>query len=123
MDGILHYLAQVTDSGVKPAVRIPLTASYWMGVRTNAASSNMDNYPDLNAQYRTMITKMVEQFTEAGAVSILDLHWNDDDTEQQEMAVKNSASNAIDFWKNISMDFASNPNVFYELYNEPHIDS
>jgi len=49
MDGILHYLAQVTGEGVKPAVRIPLTASYWMGVRTKAASSNMDNYPELNA--------------------------------------------------------------------------
>jgi hypothetical protein len=123
MDGILHYLAQVTGEGVKPAVRIPLTASYWMGVRTNAASSNMDNYPNLSAQYRTMISKMVDEFTQAGAVSILDLHWNDDDTEQQEMAVKNSASNAIDFWGDISKEFADNANVFYELYNEPHIDS
>jgi len=70
-----------------------------------------------------MIRKMVKQFSDAGAVSILDLHWNDDDTEQQEMAVKNSASNAIDFWTNISKEFATNPNVFYELYNEPHIDS
>jgi len=48
----------------------------------------MQKYPKLHEQYRTMISKMVDFFTELGAVSILDLHWNDDDTEQQSMALK-----------------------------------
>lgn len=39
------------------------------------------------------------------------------------MAVKKSDSNAIDFWADIAEEFTTNDHVFYELYNEPHIQS
>lgn len=81
MDGLIGYLNQISNLVVKPAVRIPLTASSWLGVKTNASSGNFDRFPNLGDQYQIMITKMVEQITEAGAVAILDLHWSNDDTE------------------------------------------
>jgi len=64
-----------------PIVRIPLCASSWLGVKTNASSNNMDKYPDLSGQYQKMISALVENYTNKGIVSILDLHWNDDDKE------------------------------------------
>jgi hypothetical protein len=69
-----------------------------------------------------MIKNMVKEFTDMGAVIVLDLHWNDDDSEQQPMAEKKSASgaNALEFWDSVSKTFAGNELVFYELYNEPH---
>lgn len=73
-----------------------------------------------------MISKMVDFFTELGAVSILDLHWNDDDTEQQSMALKNGpvrTSSASSFWSSVAETFKDNDMVFYELYNEPHLDT
>ena len=56
-----------------------MTASYWLGIETNAAKANMDKYPNLGNQYQTMIKKIVEEMTSIGAVVVLDLHWNDDD--------------------------------------------
>jgi len=110
---ILGYMA--APKGVVGAVRLPLTASYWLDV--NLPST----YPHIGAQYRALISNVVGNFTSAGVVVILDLHWNDDVTTQQAMALKGTA-NAVDFWKSIASEFGTNQLVFYELYNEPHID-
>ena len=80
VDAVKKYFAQITSPGVKPALRVPMTASYWLGVETKAAKANMDKYPNLGRQYEIMISNMVKEFTDAGAVVILDLHWSDDDT-------------------------------------------
>ena len=99
-----------------------MTASNWLGVVTNASKSNMDKYPKLSEQYQTMISNIVKEFTSIGAVVILDLHWSDDDTEQQVMPLKAKAGTggAIEFWESVSAMFKDNDHVFYELYNEPH---
>ena len=99
-----------------------MTASYWLGVETKNVKGNMDKYPKLNEQYQTMIGKMVDVFTGIGAVVILDLHWSDDDTEQQVLPFKkrSGTGGAIEFWESVSAKFKGNDHVFYELYNEPH---
>ena len=80
---MLNYLDTLTTTeGVMGAIRIPMTASSWLGVETKAASANMKRFPNLDKQYQTMISKMVDAFTTKGHVVILDLHWSDDDTEQ-----------------------------------------
>ena len=65
---------------------------------------------------------MVEEFTGIGAVVILDLHWSDDDTDQQNMAFKaaSGTGGGVEFWDSVSEMFKDNDHVFYELYNEPH---
>ena len=45
------YFQQITSDGVKPSIRVPLTASNWLGVETNAAKANMGKYPNLHKQY------------------------------------------------------------------------
>ena len=55
-------------------------------------------------------------------MSILDLHWIDDDHEQQAMATKVPAStSAVSFWDSVASTFSNNSLVFFELYNEPHV--
>jgi hypothetical protein len=51
MNALLGYFAEIKDEGVKPALRIPLTASYWLGVETQASKANFEKYPKLGDQY------------------------------------------------------------------------
>jgi hypothetical protein len=59
--------------GTQATIRFPLTASSWLGVVTNASKPNMDKWPKLDEQYRTLISNLVQNFTSSGVVVILDL--------------------------------------------------
>merc|ERR1712048_725997 len=113
---IIDYLLEITDSSVVPVVRVPMTASSWLGINTTASSSNLARYPNLDKQYQQYIKDMVETYSTYGIVTLLDLHWSDDDTDNAGFA----ARSAIDFWDSVAATFADNTLVFYELYNEPH---
>lgn len=116
---LIDYLRVIVTDGVVPVVRIPMTASSWLGVRTAASGGNMDAYPKLNEQYQNIIADMVSEFTRYDIVTILDLHWTDDDTDNAPFA-GNSNTSCVDFWDSVAARFANNSKVFYELYNEPH---
>jgi len=116
---LIDVLRVVASDSVVSAVRLPLTASSWLGVNTTASAANLAKYPDLNVQYQKLIADMVELFSKYNIVTILDLHWTDDDTDNAPMAGKGS-TNCVDFWDSVAAKFGSNPLVFYELYNEPH---
>merc|ERR1712032_762159 len=116
---IIDTLTPVASDSVVPAVRIPLTASSWLGVNTSASAENMGKYPNLNLQYQGFIADLVKEYTARGIVAILDLHWTDDDTDNAPMAGK-GRTNCVDFWDSVAAKFASDSMVFYELYNEPH---
>lgn len=113
LNAMLGYLN--ASKGVQPVVRVPVTAAYWLNVNLPKT------YPNISGQYRTLLAAMVDTFTQAGVAVIIDLHWNDDTTKQQPMALKGSA-NAVDFWDSVSAHFGNNKLVLFELYNEPHID-
>ena len=119
VDNILNNMLPA-PAGVQPTLRIGLTAAYWLDQPTSAWSGNRDRYPNLAAQYRALITSLVNYVTSKGVVAIMDLHWNDDVTEQQPMAL---ATNSLAFWSAMGSAFGSNPFVWYELYNEPHVES
>ena len=71
----------------------------------------------MDKQYQGLVAALVSQYTAHGIVSILDLHWDNDDTDQQPMAGKDCVS----FWSSVSQAFGNNSMVFFELYNEPHL--
>jgi len=116
---LIDILRVVASDSVSPAVRIPLTASSWLGIETASSKPNMDKYPNLNKQYQSFISDLVHEYTTYGIVTILDLHWTDDDTDNGPMAGKGK-TNCVDFWDSVASTFGNNPMVFYELYNEPH---
>ncbi|HVH99620.1 MAG TPA: cellulase family glycosylhydrolase [Enhygromyxa sp.] len=110
-------------STVMPAVRIAITACYVLDVVTSQWQSNNDKYPNLSAQYNELLSGLIDTFTQKGVVVILDLHWNDDVTEQQPMALKSTPAtptgDALDFWTTLAERYGGNDRVFFELYNEP----
>jgi hypothetical protein len=116
---LIDILRVIASDSVVPVVRIPMTASTWLGVETNNSKVNMDKYPQLNLQYQNLIADFVGNYTAYGIVVILDLHWTDDDTNNAQMAGKGK-TNCVDFWDSVAEKFGKNPMVFYELYNEPH---
>eukprot|EP00051_Salpingoeca_urceolata_P011188 m.138240 g.138240 ORF g.138240 m.138240 type:complete len:423 (-) comp17021_c0_seq1:8-1276(-) len=119
--------AATASPRIMPVVRIPMTASYWLNVSTNASAANRARFPNLSSQYQTLITKLVANYTSRGIITILDLHWNDDDTEQQPMALRRvrpdggTTGDSVEFWDSLASRFGGNELVFYELYNEPHL--
>jgi len=115
----IDTLTQVASDSVLPGVRIPLTASSWLGVNTSASAENLGKYPNLNLQYQGFIADLVKEYTSRGIVTILDLHWTSDDTDNAPMAGKGDI-NCVDFWDSVASKFADDSMVFYELYNEPH---
>eukprot|EP00756_Hemistasia_phaeocysticola_P029364 Hpha_TRINITY_DN16229_c2_g11::TRINITY_DN16229_c2_g11_i1::g.14515::m.14515/K01179/E3.2.1.4; endoglucanase len=130
VDAVTAILKPAANESVVPAVRIPLCASSWLGVNTTAASGNMAKYPDLGGQYRTLVGNLVSNYTSAGIVTILDLHWSDDDTSQQPMALRGPTNpqggptgDAVAFWDSVASLHGANKMVFFELYNEPHTDT
>jgi hypothetical protein len=60
LTAIIGYLTAIKSATVAPIVRIPMTAAYWLGVPTKASAANTAKYPHLSAQYRTLITKLVD---------------------------------------------------------------
>jgi len=116
---LIDTLRVIASETVVPVVRIPMTASTWLGVETNASKANMDKYPKFNLQYQDLIADFVSNYSAYGIVTILDLHWTDDDTNNAPMAGKGN-TNCVNFWDSVAAKFGDNPMVFYELYNEPH---
>ena len=88
-----------------------MTASSWLGKPTQASRANAAKYPHLDQQYQTLISNLVGEYTSHGIVAILDLHWDNDDTNQQPMA----GADCVAFWSSVAETFANNSLAFYEL--------
>lgn len=103
--------ATMRDSWNANAVRIPLDQDFWLRSAARYCSA-----------YRNNVANVVKEARAAGLIVILDLHWSDQGNlanarpGQQCMADQNS----ITFWKQVAERYKSNPNVWFELYNEPH---
>jgi hypothetical protein len=93
------------------AVRIPLDQDFWLSTAARHCSS-----------YQSNVAAVVQNARAAGLIVILDLHWSDKGNlantspGQQCMADQNSVA----FWQQVANTYKSNPNVWFELYNEPH---
>lgn len=93
------------------AVRIALNQDFWLQGANRYCSS-----------YQSNVAAAVKNARAAGLVVLLDLHWSDQgnlgntNPGQQCMADQNS----VTFWKQVAAQYKSDPNVWFELYNEPH---
>jgi hypothetical protein len=95
------------------AIRVPLNEDCWLGINgVNPAYSGR--------RYRDAIASYVRSISDAGLVSILDLHWNAPGPHlsdgQRVMADKDHAPA---FWTSVATRFRDNPGVMFDLYNEP----
>jgi endoglucanase len=95
------------------AVRVPLNEDCWLGINGAPAA-----YSGMN--YRRALRDYVGRLHAAGLYVILDLHWNAPGstpaTAQQPMA---DLDHAPAFWSSVAREFATDPAVVFDLYNEP----
>ena len=117
-DGVYDQtLVQSFQAWKSNAIRVPLNEDCWLGINgVNSAYSGQN--------YITAISTFVTMFTNAGFIVILDLHWTAPGTQQatgqQPMP---DMDHSVDFWKSVATYFKSNPNVIFELFNEPYPDN
>lgn len=99
------------------AVRVPLNEDCWLNI--NGVNSAYGG-----GNYQTAIVAYVNLLEQNGIYPILDLHWNAPGTSQatgQEPMPDQDHSPA--FWQSVANTFRSDPNVIFDLYNEPYPDS
>ena len=95
-------------------VRLPMNEDCWLNINGVVPAYGGDNY-------RKAIQGLVDKAHAHGLAVILDLHWNGAGSElalgQQKMADRDHAPA---FWKAVATWFANDPDVMFDLYNEPH---
>ena len=98
-------------------MRVPLNEDCWLGI--NGVNPNF-----AGENYISNITTYASMFTDAGFVVLLDLHWTAAGgqlaTGQQPMP---NMDHSVDLWKSVASHFKNDPNVVFELFNEPYPDN
>jgi endoglucanase len=104
-------IAAMSSWGID-VVRVPLNEDCWLGVNTPAGRGG--------APYRRIIERYVTALNRAHLFVILDLHWaapgHRKATGQLPMA---DADHTPTFWRSVATAFRHNPDVLFDLYNEP----
>ncbi len=97
------------------AVRVPLNEDCWLGIN--------DIDPAYGATaYRAAIVEWVDRLRADGIAVILDLHWagagstarSDGQTPMPD------ADHSPAFWRSVAAAFEDDPDIAFELFNEPH---
>jgi hypothetical protein len=101
-------------------VRLTLSSDIWdQQCNENYAAS----YPAPG--YRADVNKAVKQLTSAGIYVVLDLYTSNPDCKLSGPSVSGDAPmpghDAVEFWKQVASEYAANPLVGFELWNEPEI--
>jgi len=93
-------------------VRLPLNEDCYLGINATSAYTG--------AGYRAWLQSAVDTLTGAGLSVILDLHWTAPGgqaaTRQASMP---DADHSPAFWRAVATQFAGNPHVLFEAFNEP----
>jgi endoglucanase len=115
------------------ALRIPLNEASYLGYMTFNTDGSQHN-PDPMGNYKQVVQQIVTDATAQGMYVILDLHKNapkgtvngtlmqvaPESATQNQMA---DADNSVAFWTAIATAFKGNPNVIFDLFNEPYFDN
>ncbi|HET9050924.1 MAG TPA: cellulase family glycosylhydrolase, partial [Candidatus Dormibacteraeota bacterium] len=99
------------------AVRIPLNQDFWLS-STGATVAPSEACPG----YATTVHQAVAAAEAAGLAVILDLHWSDEGNLTSTSVGQKCMpdQNSVTFWRSVATAYASDRNVMFELYNEPH---
>lgn len=102
-------------------IRLALNQDFWL-------SDACDSERSAGVGYRQLVDEFVTSAEAESMIVILDLHWSDQGSAlatitgcptamgQQRMADANSLA----FWYEVARKYRRDPDVWFELYNEPH---
>ncbi len=105
-----EFQIMATQWGVN-AVRIPVNENFWL-------SSSSSYCPS----YSSTVAKVVSLVEQQGMIPIIDLHTGgpiNTTTPKNGPECAPDAGSAT-FWKQVASAYRTDPNVIFELYNEPH---
>jgi hypothetical protein len=94
-------------------VRLGLNEDCWLGI--NGVRSDF-----AGANYQQAVIDYVNNLTASGLYAIVDLHWSAPGaapaTSLRQMP---DQDHSVDFWQSVATTFADNPNVLFDVFNEP----
>jgi endoglucanase len=95
------------------AVRIGLNEDCWLGI-----NGVTDAYA--GARYQQAVADFVNNLNQHGLYVILDLHWSaPGSAPATSLRQMPDADHSITFWQSVATAFVDNPNVLFEVFNEP----
>ena len=101
-------------------VRLPLNEASWLGRRCADPSTGAMRSADPGNNYVATVSKQVSAATAAGFYVILDLHISAPGSYCPMVQIAMAdAENSVAFWTSVAQTFKSQPNVMFELFNEP----
>jgi endoglucanase len=98
------------------AVRVPLNEHCWLDVNSNIPEQRRGH------EYIAAITDYVSKLNAQGIVAILEPHWHAPGTSESVNGPMPNRDNSPRFWTSLATHFKFNPQVVFELVNEPHPD-
>ncbi len=110
---ILDTIKVAIDDWHCNIIRLPLSQDRWFGKDPNST--------DEGKGYRALVKDVVDLCNSKGCYILLDLHWSDVNEWGQNIGQHSMPDrNSLIFWKDFAPNFANNPAVLFDLYNEPH---
>jgi hypothetical protein len=104
---------QVIRSWHANAVRIGLNEDCWLGINGVPSMYGGSNYQRAVIDY-------VNELTANGIYAIVDLHWSAPGTAPAtSLRSMPDEDHSRVFWKSVATAFADNPNVLFDIFNEP----
>lgn len=99
-------------------VRLPLNEDCWLGI------NGLPGGGESVTTYRTTVTNFVNLLNANNIAVVLSLQWTEPSDGIPTFAFDNmpDADHAPAFWSSVATNFLTNPNVIYDLYNEPIAD-
>jgi hypothetical protein len=112
-DHVLQSVDEAIDNWHANFIRLPLCQDRWFG--------KAPEQTDDGTAYRNLVQQVVDEVSKKNCYILLDLHWNDanqwgKNIGQHELPDDNSLA----FWKAVAAQYANDPAVLFDLYNEPH---
>lgn len=99
-------------------VRLPLNQDCWLGTRGAPVS---DQYTERTVSgYRDEVREFVHALNQAGLVVILDLHSRKRIGQPEFGNLAMPDSESIAFWTSVAGQYAGNPSVMFDAFNEPY---
>jgi hypothetical protein len=94
-------------------VRIGLNEDCWLGINGVQTAYG-------GAKYRQAVVDYVNTLTWDGVYAIVDLHWSaPGSVKATALRPMPDADHSLDFWRSVATAFVDNPNVMFDVYNEP----
>lgn len=94
-------------------IRIPTSVNRWFGQTPGQSNGGR--------LYRHIVDQLIRIAARHKVYVVLDMHWNDMDRNFTDMGQHRMPDHScVLYWRSAARRYMDYPNVFYDLYNEPH---